>query len=144
MIEGIEEECLVNILKTGQNCPRAILYLETGHHPARFQIYRMMLNFLKYILDQGKDSLISRFFIAQKENPKKGDWVSQVKKLMADMNFNLTFADIGIMKKKAFKKIVDRQVKKASLEYLLSKIKSKGKEIIYGSTLKCQKQPQFK
>ena len=34
--------------------------------------------------------------------------------------------------------MVDRQVKKASLEYLLSKIKSKGKEIMYGSTLKCQ------
>ena len=29
-------------------------------------------------------------------------------------------------------------MKKASLEYLLSKIKSKGKEIMYGSTLKCQ------
>ena len=34
--------------------------------------------------------------------------------------------------------MVDRQVKKASLEYLLSKIKSKGKEIMYGNTLKCQ------
>ena len=43
------------------------------------------------------------------------------------MNFNFTF-----------KNIVDRQVKKASLEYILSKIKSKGKEIMYGSTLKCQ------
>ena len=87
-----------------------------------FPNIRVLLNFLKYILDQEKDSLISRFFMAQKENPMKGDWVSQVKKLMTDMDFNLTFADIVIMKKKTFKKMVDRQVKKASLEYLLSKI----------------------
>ena len=39
---------------------------------------------------------------------------------------------------KRWQKMVDRQVKKASLEYLLSKIKSKGKENMYGSTLKCQ------
>ena len=57
---------------------------------------------------------------------------------MADMDLNLTFEDIGSMKKKTFKNIVDRQVKKASLEYMLSNIKSKGKEIKYGKVLKCQ------
>ena len=122
----------------GQKCPRVLLYLETGHHPARFQIFRMMLNFLKYILDQDKNSLVSRFFMAQKENPNKGDWVSYVRKLIADMDINLTFEDISVMKKRSYKKIVDRQVKNASFQYLLSKIKSKGKEIQYGKVLKCQ------
>ena len=36
-------------------------------------------------------SQISRFFIAQKDNPTKGDWVSCVRKLMIDMNINFTF-----------------------------------------------------
>ena len=89
MLEVIEEECLSKILKTGQNCPKTLLYLETGHQPARFHIYRMMLNFLNYILDQESSTLISRFFIAQKENPTKGYWVNCVRKLTIDMNINL-------------------------------------------------------
>ena len=84
---------------------------KTGHHPAHFQLYKIMLNFLKYILDQEKYSLISVLFRAQRENHKKGDWVRHIKKFMVDMNFNFTF-----------KNIVDRQVKKASLKYILSKI----------------------
>ena len=138
MVEMIEEECLSKILNTGRHCPRAILYLETGHHPARFQIFRMMLNFLKYILDQEKNSLVSRFFIAQKDNPIKGDWVSYVMKLLKDMEINLTLEDIEKMKRNPFKKIVNKQVQKASFKYLISKIKSKGKEIRYGTVLKCQ------
>ena len=34
-IEKIEEECLRKILDTGRNCPMSLLYLETGHIPAR-------------------------------------------------------------------------------------------------------------
>ena len=45
MLEGIEEDCLRKILKTGQNCSRSLLYLETGVIPAPFQIKIMMLNF---------------------------------------------------------------------------------------------------
>ena len=138
MLEVIDEECMLKILNTGQNCSKTLLYLETGHQPACFHIFRMMLNFLKYILDQESSTLISRFFIAQKDNPTKGDWVNCVRKLMIDMNINFTFEDISKMKKRTFKNIVNTQVLKASFKYLLSKIKSKGKEINYGSELKCQ------
>ena len=44
-IEIIEEECIRKILETGIHCPISLLYLETGHIPARFQIQIMMLNF---------------------------------------------------------------------------------------------------
>ena len=42
------------------------------------------------------------------------------------------------MKINAFKKTVDNKVKKAALKYLLSKQKSKGKEIVYVNKLECQ------
>ena len=38
----------------------------------------------------------------------------------------------------AFKKIVHAKVRNVALSYLFSKIKSKGKEIIFGSTLQCR------
>ena len=38
MLEGIEEDCLHKIFKTGRNCIGSLLYLETGVSPACFQI----------------------------------------------------------------------------------------------------------
>ena len=43
-LEQIEEEKIRLLLKTYKSCPIHLLYLETGHTPARFQIKRMQLN----------------------------------------------------------------------------------------------------
>ena len=139
MMEGIEEDCLRQLLETGKNCPISILYLDTGHLPARFQIKIMMLHFLKYILKQRKNTLLYRFFEAQCENPTKGDWVSNMKKCISDLEINKTFEDIKIMKKHMFKNMVSQKVRKTAFKYLILRIKSKGKEINYETNLKCQK-----
>ena len=97
-----------------------------------------MLNFLKYILHQDKNSLMSRFFWAQPLHPTRGDWVSNVKKILIKIDFDISFEEIILMKIMTFKKTVQSKVRKAALKYLLSKRKSKGKEIVYGSTLECQ------
>ena len=130
-IEMIEEECIRKILETGIHCPISLLYLETGHIPARFQIQIMMLNFFKYILTQKKESLIFRFFQVQCQYPTKGNWISNIKNIMNSIDLNLTFEDISKTKNIAFKKLVDSKVKKVAVQYLKSKIKSKGKEIQY-------------
>ena len=138
MIEKIEEECLCKILETGKNCPISLLYLETGQLPAKYQIQIMMLNFLKYILDQEQDSLIFKFFKAQSENPIKGDWVTNIRKIMKEINMQETFEHITLMKKHIFKKHVIKKVRNKAFQYLLAQIKSKGKGIEYGEELKCQ------
>ena len=74
MIERIEEECISKILNTGKNCPVSLLYLETGQLPSKYQIQIMMLNFLKYIIDQKEDSLIHKFFKAQCQSPTRGGY----------------------------------------------------------------------
>ena len=97
-----------------------------------------MLNFLKYLLHQDKSSLISRFFWAQCLHPTKGDWVSNIKKVLIKIEYGISFEEIINIKKDAFKKIVNVKVRKAALKYLLAKRKSKGREIIYGNSLECQ------
>ena len=47
LIESIEDNCLFKILDSGRNCARSILYLEVGEMPARFQIKRVMLNYIE-------------------------------------------------------------------------------------------------
>ena len=47
IIERIEEGFIRKILKTERGCPISQLYLETGQWPARFQIIKLRMLFLK-------------------------------------------------------------------------------------------------
>ena len=98
-----------------------------------------MLNFLHNILQQDKGTLLLRFFEAQLANPTKGDWVTNIKIILKSLDIRNTFEEIRNMKIRYFMRIVTKEAKKVAFKYLLSKIKSKGKEINYGSELKCQK-----
>ena len=73
-------------------------YLEFCVWPARFQIHVMMLNFLHYILNQKPYSQIFRFFEAQLNNPIRGDWLSNIRKILKVFNMNQSFEEIKAMK----------------------------------------------
>ena len=126
------------ILETGKNGPMSLLYFETGHLPARFQIEIIMLNFLHYILQLERDFLMSKFFKAQSENPTKGDWVSNVKKIQEKKNLNLPFEEKGHMKKHTYQKLDSEKVKARDFSYFLCKVKTKGKLINNNNLFKCQ------
>ena len=74
-LEQIEEGFLRKIFKTTKGCPISQLYLEIGVAPARFEIQKLRLLYLKYILEQSEDSLLSKFFHLQLDEPTRGDWV---------------------------------------------------------------------
>ena len=58
------EEALKNLktkqINTSKGCPNVELYLTMGHIPARFAIMKIRLAFLKYILNEDENSMISR------------------------------------------------------------------------------------
>ena len=138
LLESTEENCLIKLLDSEIHCPRSILYLEVGHTPARFQIWKLMLNYLQYILKEEKNTLISKFFYAQYANPIRNDWVSSIKNVMIEIDLKFTFEEIETMKIQKYQNIVETQIKMAAFRYLKKKIKSKGKEINYGEQLVCQ------
>ena len=84
-IEAVEESVLRKILQTKRSSPRHFLYLETGLVPARHQIHRQVINYLKYIIDQPNTSLIVRVFESMRNHPKKGDWASWAISLIENM-----------------------------------------------------------
>ena len=103
LIESTEENCLIQLLDSGRNCPRSILYLEVGQMPARIQIWKLMLNYLQYILKEDKNTLISKFFYAQcADQIKKNYWVSNIKNVLKEINITFTFQEIQIMKVKTY------------------------------------------
>ena len=69
-LEMLEEVFLRRLLKTSRGCPISQLYLETGHYPARFEIKKISLLFLKYILHANPESLIYKFLQLQLEKLK--------------------------------------------------------------------------
>ena len=130
-IERIEEEYLRKVLKTTKGCPISQIYLETGQWPARFQIKKLRILFLKSILDENAESIVSQFFKLQLQHPTKGDWVSTCRSDLKEMEIELTFQEIKNMSKESLTKLIKSRIPEIAFRYLLEKRGSKGKEIIY-------------
>ena len=64
-IERIEEICLRKILKTTKGCPITQMYLEVGQYPARYEVQKMRLLYLKYILERDEESTLKKFVMPQ-------------------------------------------------------------------------------
>ena len=87
--------------------------------------------FLKSILDQNEQSMVFKFLKLQFQQPIKNDWVSTCKKDLEEMNIDLKFEDIRMMKKENFSKLIKSRIENLAFDYLIKKRGSKGKEISY-------------
>ena len=130
-LERIEEQFLRKVFKTSKSCPIVQLYLEAGHIPARFEIKRMRLLFLKNILQQKPSSMIYNFFQLQVSNPTRGDWASACLKDLKELRIYESLPEIQEMNKTKFNKLLKERIKENALSYLLKKQGTKGKDILY-------------
>ena len=130
-LERIKEIYLRRLLSTPRSCPISQIYLETGQYPARFEIMKKKLLFLKYILNQEEESTIYKFLQLQTKFPIRGDFVSSCISIMKQLKINLTFDEIKIFPVRKLKSLIISKINQESLDYLLKKRKSKGHEIEY-------------
>ena len=130
-LERIEEEYMRKVLKTTRSCPIVSLYLSLGQTPARFEITKMRLLYLKYILEQPEEATIRKIFYLQFEKPTRGDWASTCKKDIEKLNLKVTFEEIKSMKKQQFTQMLKKRIREEALKYLLEKRGKKGGEIEY-------------
>ena len=130
-IERIEESFIRQLVSTRRYCKIALLYLEFGVWPARFEIKRLRLLFLKYILNQDEDSTIYRFLKIQSETKIKGDWASMCVSDLKELKMEMTFNEIKQMKISKFKSLLKDRIVRTAFQYLKSTIRTKGKEIQY-------------
>ena len=130
-IERIEEGFMRKILHTSKGCPITQLYLEIGQAPARFQIQKMRLLYLKYILDQEEESILKKFLNLQFQEPVRRDWASTVMSDLSELEINLSLEEIKNMTKMKFSRIIKIKSRKNALSYLIRKQGKKGGEIGY-------------
>ena len=130
-IERIEESYMRKVMKTTKGCPITNLYLELGQIPARYEIMKMRLLFLKYILEQPNESNLRKMLSLQLENPSPGDWANTCLRDLKNINLLLTLDEIRTMPKKNFLRLLKEKISVSALQYLLKKQGSKGSEISY-------------
>ena len=130
-LERIEESFLRKILKTTKGCPIVQLYLELGLWPARFEILKRRILFLKGILEQDQSYRVYKFFSLQLSDPTKDDWVSTTLNDLKYLEIDKSLNEIKTMTKAELKQLLTEKVKEQALKYLVQKQGFKGKEIEY-------------
>ena len=128
-LEMIEEGFLRELVKTGKGCPLSQLYAEFGLIPARYEIIRIRLLYLKEILIQNEDSMIFKMFQLQLKQPKRGDWASTCLKDLGELKISMSLVEIQQMTKYKFSNILKERISENAGKYLTGKKGKKGKEI---------------
>ena len=98
------------ILKTSKGRPITQFYLELGQNPARFEIQKMQLLYLKYILDENEESLIKTVLELQFQKPEKRDWASTCLSDLKELNITDNLEEIKNMSKNQFKSEVKEKI----------------------------------
>jgi hypothetical protein len=132
-IERIEEGYMRRVFDTTRGCPITQLYFELGQIPARFEVQKMRLLYLKYILEQPEESLLKKFLLLQFEKPSRGDWASTCLEDLKELDISLSLEEIKKMTKYKFSNILKVRISKNALNYLRTKQGKKGKEIEHES-----------
>ena len=82
------------ILSDNGNPSKPFIFSELGIIPVKFIINRKRANFLKYILNESKDTMIRQVYEALKVDSKKGDFFSLVTKDTRDLEISLSEEEI--------------------------------------------------
>ena len=109
-LEEVDEIWMRKLLDCSYNVPRDLLFLELEIVPIRFIVQMRRLLYLHHILQQKKDSLLYRFFMAQLGEPTPKDWVSQVLEDLEELEISFELDQIEVMKKEKFKLTVKEAV----------------------------------
>ena len=117
-IERIEESYWRTILKTPRICPLSEIYFSIGKKPARFEIMKRQMLFLKNILEQDDKLKTKAFFMTQFQNRARGDIELTMLKDIIILKINLSFKQIEHIKLSTFKSLINQHIDEKALLYL--------------------------
>ena len=83
--------------------PLEFMYMETAVTPLKYIIASRRIMYLHSILNRSSEDLIHRVYIAQRNNPTKGDFVQLVKADLEDINVSYNEEYFKSLKKDQFK-----------------------------------------
>ena len=132
-LEKVDKALLRAILNAHKGTTSELLYLETGAVPLKWILSQRRVMYLKHILSRKDNELIKKVYMAQKNNPVKGDFAKLV---AADLElFGLTHEEIEseTFTKVALKKELKETSNKNAFAELMQNLQKgkKGKDLKY-------------
>jgi hypothetical protein len=118
-LEDTHEALLRGLLKAHSKVPVEALHLETGTISIRHILKSRRLCYLQNILRRDSEELVREIYDAQKNDPVDGDFYQLVQTDAAEIDLNLTEAQIISMKEEEYKAKVKAKIRIASFNYLM-------------------------
>jgi hypothetical protein len=98
--------------------PREMLYLETNLLEIPDIVSMRRLLYYQNVLQKQEDEIVRKVFVAQRNNPSKGDWILLVQEDMEKYNIGLSEPQITSMSMLDFKKLIRKHIRKYSFQEL--------------------------
>jgi hypothetical protein len=103
------------------------LFIETGKLTVKHIIKMRRVMYWWHLVNLDKNEVLHKFYIAQKLNRSKEDWVEQLEKDKVDLDLQLEDEEIKCFKREQFRNIVKNRLEKFAAKYLLQLKKSHSK-----------------
>ena len=117
-----------------------MVHLELGTLPVRYILMTRHVMFLQYILKEDKNSLLSKFLMAQIEETLKGDWWEMLLNDISELRLDYSLHEIRMMSKTKFKTLVKEAASTKAFEWLVEeKLKMSKVKHINHNSLEIQK-----
>ena len=120
-LELVDEHLIRSLVSAHSKTAIEFLYLETGAMPIRFIIMCRRMIYLQTLLKRSNSELTKRIYLAQKQNPNKGDFYCLVMKDFEIIGETLNEKEITNKSKLSHKNHIKQKVRNAALLYLKEK-----------------------
>ena len=97
--------------------------------PIRFVIKSRRVMFWWHLVNLDKKELLHKFYVAQKMNTNKGDWVEQLEKDKKELNLDWSDDEIKTFSKEQFRRVVKQKTEIFAANHLEGVKKSKTENI---------------
>ena len=126
-LQQVDESLLRGLVLGHASIAIPALYLELGALPLKYIWASRRIMYLQTILKRNKTELTKKMYLAQKSDPKKGDFYDLVKKDIEMVKLYLNEDEIESLTKKQLKQIVKTKVNEAAFIHLMELKSSKSK-----------------
>lgn len=132
-LENVDHQLMRVICNGHAKTPLEFMYMETAAHPLKYYIASRRIMYLHNILNKSSNELIHRVYLAQRDNPTKGDFVELVKADLERIGIDYDEEWFKGLTKVQFKQHIKNNISKLVFKDLksLQSNHSKVKDIVY-------------
>ena len=109
-LEKVDEMFLRRLLDVPTSTPLESLYIEGGGIPIRFIIKTRRMMYWWHLVHIGPSEVLKKFYIVQKLNRSKDDWVCQLEKDKKELNLEWSDEKVKSFYKEQFRNIVKSRI----------------------------------